>query len=102
MVSGIEMAARTLVRIFSTSGKIAQQAGAAVAGHHFLHRTSEVDIDDIEAHILAMARGVRHHGRIGTEQLRGNRMLVGLEIQVAERARGFGRARRGARCRASW
>ena len=48
-------------------GQIAQQTRAAIAGDYFLDRASEVDVDDIEAHVLAVARGVRHHLRIGSE-----------------------------------
>ena len=53
MVSGIEIAARTLRKISSTSGKSRKKPRAAVALHHFFHRAAEVNIDDIEAEIFA-------------------------------------------------
>ena len=40
--------------------QIAQQAGTAIAPDHFLHRAAEVDIDVIEAQILAIPRGIGH------------------------------------------
>ena len=67
--------------------QIAQQAGAAVALHHLVHRAAEVDIEDVEAQVLADARGVGHHGRIGAEELRGDGVLFGVEIQIAFQGR---------------
>jgi len=72
--------------------KIAKQAAAAVALDHFVHRASEVDIQDVEPEVLAYPRGVGHHCRIGAEELRGNRVLFRLECQVA--LQGFGRLAR--------
>ena len=89
------IAARTVAQDTLDQRKIAQQAGAAVAGHHFFHRASEVDVDDVEAHVLAIARGVGHHVRVGAEQLRGNGMLIRVEIEIAEGAGGLGGARGG-------
>src|SRR5262249_44511922 len=65
--------------------QIAQQPGTAVAADYLLNRTPEVDIDVVEAQILAIARGISHHLRIRTEELGGDGMLVGLEVQVSER-----------------
>ena len=96
MVNGIEMADAHLAQKPFDQRQIAQQSRAAVALHHFLHRAAEVDIDDIEAQILADARGVGHHRGIGAEELRGNGMLVRLESQVFQGAGGLVRAQRGA------
>ena len=78
-------------------GQVAQQAGAAVAFHHFVHRAAEVDIHHVEAQVLADARGIGHDGGIGPEQLRGDGALHGIEGQVLhQRARGLTCAQRGA------
>ena len=82
MVSGIEMAARTCRSRRLDQRQVAQQARAAVALHHLVHRAAEVDIDDVEAQVLADARGVGHHLRIGAEQLRGDGVLLRLEGQI--------------------
>jgi len=71
-------------RAMEVEGQIAQQARAAVAFHDFVHRAAEVDIDDIEAAVLAHARGIGHDGGVGTEKLAGNGMLFGFEIEIAE------------------
>ena len=71
--------------------QVAQQARAAVALDHFVHRAAEVDVEDIEAQILADARGVGHHRGIGAEKLRGNRMLLGLEGQIFQGSGGLAR-----------
>ena len=60
--------------------KIAEQAGAAIAGHDLFDRAAEIDIDDIETQILAIARGIRHYLRIGAEKLGGNGMLIRIEV----------------------
>ena len=92
-MNGIEIAARTVAQKSLHQRQIAQQAGAAVALHHFVHRAAEIDVDDVEAQILADARGIRHHLRIGAEQLRGDGMLLGIESQVLQqRAGGLARA----------
>ena len=83
------IASRTVAQQPLDQGKVAQQAGASIARHHFLHRAAEVDIDDIEAQVLAVARGVRHHGRVGAEKLRGNGVLIRVEIADTGR-RGVG------------
>ena len=65
--------------------QVAQQAGAAVALHHFVHRAAEIEVEDVEAQVLADARGVGHHRRIGAEKLRRNGMLFRFEGQVLQR-----------------
>ena len=85
IVNGIEIAARTVRQNLLDQRQIAQQARAAVARHHFLHRAAEVDIDDVEAHDPGNTRAASAITcGIGAEQLRRDRMLVGIEIQVAE------------------
>ena len=102
MVNGMEIAERTVRRISSTRGKIAQQTRSAVALHHFVHRAAEIDIDDIEPHILANAGGIGHHRRIGSEQLRRNGMLFGFESQIAKGTGGLAWLRRTRRLHANW
>ena len=74
------MADFTERRSFSTRGRSRSRPGAAVAPDYFLHRAAEVDIDVIEAEVLAVARGIGHHLGIGAEELRGDGMLFGIEI----------------------
>ena len=71
--------------------KISQQAGTAIAADHFFHRTSEVDVDMVEAEILAIARGIGHHLGIRAEKLCGDGMFIRIEVQIAECARRPGR-----------
>ena len=92
IVNGIVMAARTVAQNRLHQRQIAQQARAAVALHHLIHRAAEVDVDNVEAQVLADARRFRHHGRVGAEQLRGDGVLVILERQVAHREGLAGRA----------
>ena len=87
MVKGIVIAARTLRRMLSTSGRSRRQSRAAVALHNFVDRAAEVDIHDIEAEVLARFRRVGHYLRIGAEKLRGNGVLFRFKIQIAEGAR---------------
>ncbi len=67
----------------SDQRQVAQQAGAAVALDDFVDGAAEVEIEDVEAEILADAGGVGHDGWVGAEELGGDGMLVGLEVQVA-------------------
>ncbi len=83
------MAARTLRQNLLHQRQIAQQAGAAVAFHDLVHRAAEIDVDNVEAQILADLGGVGHDVRVGAEKLRRDGVLLGLEREVAERARGF-------------
>ena len=76
--------------------QVAQQPGAAVALHHLIDRTAEVDVEDVEAQVLAHAGGIGHDCRIGAEQLRGDRMLLRIEGQVLQGAGGFLAAAGGA------
>ena len=62
--------------------KIAQQAGAAVALHHFVDGAAEIDVDDVKAEFLAIGRGACHDLGIGSEELRGDGMLRRVERQV--------------------
>ena len=80
MVNGIEIAARTVAQKLFHQRQVAKQPGAAIALHYFIDRAAEVDVQDVEPEVLAYPRGVRHHSRIGSEQLRGNGMLVRLEV----------------------
>ena len=73
--------------------QVAQQPGAAVALHDLINGAAEVEIHNIEAQVLADARGIRHHRRIGPEQLRRDGPLHGVEGQILQqRAGGLARA----------
>ena len=63
--------------------QIAQQAGAAVALDHFVDGAAEVEIEDVEAQILADAGGFGHDVGVGAEELGGDGMLVGVEAEIA-------------------
>ena len=63
--------------------QIAQQAGASVAGDDLAGGAAEVEIDEVEAHILDDLRGFRERGRIAAEELRRDGMLVAVEREVA-------------------
>ena len=84
MVNGIEIAARTLRRIFSTSGKSRSRPEPPL--HFTTLFTGQPKLMSTMSKPMSwqMARGVRHHRRIGAEQLRRDRMLLGVESQVAE------------------
>ena len=75
--------------------QIAQQAGAA-ALHDFFHRAAEIDVDMVEAEIFGERGGGSHHFRIGAENLRGDGMLVVVEIKIVQRAGGIAREAFGA------
>ncbi len=64
-------------------GQVAQQTGPAVAGDDALGRAAEVQIDEIEAGILADARGIRKRLRVRPEELCGDWVLVVVVGQVA-------------------
>ena len=63
--------------------QIAQQAGAAVALDDFVDRAAEVEIEDVEAQVLADARGFGQDGGVGAEELGGDGVLVGVEAEIA-------------------
>ena len=63
------------------------EAVRARAGlRHLADGAAEVDVDDVRARILDHARGLGHHAGLGAEDLNRQRMLVGGDPQVAERA----------------
>src|SRR5207248_5328087 len=64
--------------------KIAQQPRTAVALHNFVHRASEINIDDVEAAILAHLSCLRHHFGVGTKKLATDRMFIWLKVEVPE------------------
>ena len=83
MVNGIVMAARTSRSSFSTSGRSRSSPEPPLHFTTFFTGQPKLMIEDVEAQVLADARGVGHHLRIGAEELRGDRMLLGVEGQVA-------------------
>ena len=95
IVSGMRTAARTARKQFFEMRQIAQQSRAA-ALHHFFHRAAEIDVDLIEAEIFGKRGGRGHHARIGAENLRGDGMLVLVEIKIVQRARRIARQPFGA------
>ena len=53
---------------------------------HLLDRAAEVDIDDVRAGFLDHRGGIRHHSRIGAEDLHRQGALVGRDAQIAQSA----------------
>ena len=82
-VKGIVTAARTRFEDLLNCGQIAQQAAAAVAVDDALRRAAEIEIDEIEAGVLADARAVGECLGVGAEELRGDGMLVVVVREVA-------------------
>src|SRR5206468_4757460 len=70
--------------------QIAQQSRAAIALHNFLRRTSKVQIHEIEAEAFDNARRLSHDLRSAAKELRGDRMLVLVEMKIAFRLLIFG------------
>src|ERR1019366_8611657 len=54
-----------------------------VALDHFVDGAAEVEVEDVEAQVLADARGFAQDGGVGAEQLGGNGVFVGVEAEVA-------------------
>ncbi len=82
-VKGIETAARTRLKMTLDEGQVAQEAGAAVAADDALGGAAEVQVDDVEAGVLADAGGVGQGFGVGAEDLGGDGVLVVVVGQVA-------------------
>src|SRR5439155_64239 len=70
---------------------LAQRPGIALRSaadrlRHLLDRTAEVDVDEVRARVLDHARRLGHDRRIRPEDLDRQRMLVGGDAEIAERA----------------
>ena len=68
---------------FAQQREIAKKAGAA-ALDDFFGGAAEVDVHGVVAEVFDHARGVGHDLRTGAEELRGDGVLVFLEIEIAE------------------
>ena len=66
---------------------VVERRGARAGLRDLAHRAAEVDVDDVGAGGLAHARGLGDRGRIRSEDLHREGMLVAGDAQVAERAR---------------
>src|SRR2546421_5882816 len=75
--------------------KIAEQTGAA-ALDDFFGGAAEVDVHGVVAKILYHFRGFGHDSGIRAEKLRGDGMLVFLEVEIAQSFRGAARDAFGA------
>ena len=62
--------------------QIAEQAGAA-ALDDFFGGAAEIDVHSIVAKVFDHLRGLSHDGGIRAKKLRGNRVLVFLEVEIA-------------------
>ena len=65
-------------------GQVSEQSRSAIAFDDFLDRAAEVEVDRVKAEILDDAGGVGENLRIGSKKLCGDRMLIGLVIEVIE------------------
>ena len=65
-------------------GQVAEQSGPAIAFDDFLDRAAEVEVDRVETEVLDDAGGIGENLRIGAKKLRGDRVLIGLVIEVVE------------------
>src|SRR5580704_622405 len=68
---------------FSEERKIAQQAGAATL-NDFLGGTAEIDVHGVIAEVFDHACGFGHDVWIRAEELRGDGVLIFLEIEIAQ------------------
>src|SRR5207247_3628975 len=66
--------------------RLLETVGARARLRHLAHRAAEVDVDDVRPGVLDHAGSLGHHCWLGAEDLDRERMLVGGDAQVAERA----------------
>ena len=65
---------------------VVEQRRAGAGLRHLADGAAEVDVDDVRAGGLDHPRRLGHRGRVGAEDLDRERVLVGGDAQVAERA----------------
>ena len=65
---------------------VVEQGRAGTGLRHLPDRAAEVDVDDVGAGVDDRARGLGHQRRLRAEDLHRERMLVGGDSQIAERA----------------
>ena len=63
---------------------VLEQRGARTGLRHLADRAAEVDVDDVGARVGDHPGRLGHHGRLGAEDLHGERMLVRRDAQVSE------------------
>ena len=67
-------------------GRVVEQRGAGAGLGHLADGAAEVDVHDVGAGRLDDPCGLGHRGGVGAEDLDRERVLVGGDAQVAERA----------------
>src|SRR5690606_6810831 len=68
--------------------QVAEAAGATIALHHLLYRTTEVDVHEVRLEDLSNHHGsFAHPVRIGTENLDADRVLARVEAEFAHGSR---------------
>jgi hypothetical protein len=65
---------------------ILEQGRARAGLRDLAHRAAEVDVHDVRAGVGDHPRRLGHHGRIGAEDLHGQRVLVAGDAEIAKRA----------------
>ena len=84
--TGSEIASATASTIAHARAGSSRQCRARAGLRHLADGAAEVDVDDVRAGVLDHARRLGHHAGLGAEDLNRERMLVGRDPQVAERA----------------
>ena len=77
------MAARTASKILPIAGKSRSRPEPPLHLTTFFRRTSEVEIDQVEAEILDDTSGVCHHFGIAAKELSRDGMLVLIKVEIA-------------------
>ncbi len=68
------------------AGRLLQAVRTGAGLRHLAHGAAEVDVDDVRARVLDHPRSLGHDAGLRAEDLHRERMLVGGDAQVPERA----------------
>jgi len=63
-------------------GQIPQQAGSAIALDDLLRRTAQIEVDQVKTELLDQVGGLGHDPGIAAKQLRRDRVLVFVEMEI--------------------
>ena len=85
-LTGTSTALATASTIARARVGVVEQRRAGARLRHLPHRAAEVDVDEVGAGRLDHPRRLGHRARLGAEDLDRERMLVGGDAEVAERA----------------
>ena len=85
-MTGTETASATALDDAARALGVLQERCTGAGLRHLADGTAEVDVDDVGAGVLDHASGLRHHARLGAEDLHCEGALVATDAKVAERA----------------